>query len=86
MDSWILWGKGRRDANAHPREAGFAGRTQQNEQQILYKQSTNLPTPSPLRLGVFLPVRCGKAAPAMASGSISLILWLSLSIAMEMSP
>lgn len=78
--------KGSRNAQAHPQEAGFAGRLQQNKQQILCKQSTHLPAPSPFRLRFFLPVCRGKAVPATAAGSVSPIPWLSLSIATEMGP
>lgn len=78
--------KGSRNVNTHPQEAGFAGRLQQNKQRILYKQSTHLPTPSPLRLRFFLSGHCGKAVPATAAGSVSPIPWLSLSVATEMGP
>lgn len=47
VDSWVLWGEDRRNANTPPWGPEFAGDMWQNTQQILYRQSTSLP-PDPL--------------------------------------
>lgn len=47
VDSWVLWGEDRRNANTPPWGPEFAGDMWQNTQQILYRQSMSLP-PDPL--------------------------------------